>query len=167
MKRRSTRSKLEFNCRAQVKELLRNVQLPNPWSMNNFIDQLETYRQREIDLCAFLWTPGSATGAWHPYATHDVIAYAENTTPAHQDHTIFHEVGHMLAGHAPRCVLSTTEAEGAAPHLRPAALNHLLAAESHALDEYEAELIATILLAQVAKIRPHGPLQRRVEAVFQ
>ncbi len=167
MNRRLTRSRLSLNCHQRVDDLLCHVQLPNPWSMNVFIDQLETYRGREIDLCAFIWTPGSATGGWQPYATHDVVAYAENTTLPHQDHTIFHEIGHMLAGHIPRCVLSITEAEHDAPHLRPAALNHLLAAESHAIDEYEAELIATILLCRVAKSHPHGPLQQRVEAVFQ
>jgi Zn-dependent peptidase ImmA (M78 family) len=131
--------------------LLQQVALPNPWDANEFLNQLERHRGREIDLCAVPWSFGDGTGAWKRAADYDLIAYAANTTSIHQDHIILHEVGHMVFDHRGRCVLSQQQAHRLAPHLQPAAFAHLLNGTSHRSEEAEAETFATMILARVAR----------------
>lgn len=145
-------TELRARCAARVTDLLHHVPLPNPWDANEFLNQLERRRGREIDLCAVPWTSGDSTGAWKRNADHDLIAYAANTTSIHQDHIILHEVGHMVFDHRGQCVLSERQARRLAPHLRPAAFAHLLNTASHRIEEAEAETFATMILARVARL---------------
>lgn len=153
---------------ALVRTVLAEVGLPRPWSVNDFLDRLEPWWGREIDLCAVQWRLGQSTGAWQRGEDHDVIAYPLNTTSAHQDHIIGHELGHMLLAHQGQCVLSVAEAQQLAPNLSAAGLGHLLNQSSLAAEEGEAEQFATLLLTQVAapSRRPSSPLAARVEATF-
>ncbi len=152
-------------CTKRVNTLLLNVGLPHPWSMNGFIDQLEAYRGRQIDLYPFEWAPDlGSTGAWQSYDDHDVIAYATNTTASHQDGIILHEVGHMISNHARQCVITIDHAQTLAPTLDPAAFGHLLAPRSLTREEKEAEMIATMLLARIAR-GDGGGLDHRIEAL--
>lgn len=161
---------LRRQCQQRVRGLIRDVGLPDPWDIDQFLDRLEAHRGRAIDLCPVRWTPGESSGAWRAYPDHDVIAYSENTSGFHQDAIILHEVGHMVAGHQGRCVLSVDEAQRRAPDLSPAAFAHLLERVNLRSEEQEAELTARLLLARIARDRPGDrradPLARRVEAVF-
>jgi hypothetical protein len=152
-------------CMERVNTLLRNVELPQPWSMNSFIDRLEAYRGRQIDLYPFTWTPDlGSTGAWERYDDHDVIAYAANTTAAHQDYNILHEVGHMISSHGRQCVLASAEALTLAPTLGATAFGHLMTTVSFTRAEKEADMIATLLLARIAR-GDTGGLDYRMEAL--
>lgn len=141
---------LRSRCQQRVEELLQHVRLPNPWDINEFLDRLETYRRREIDLCAISWSVGDSCGAWRQHRDHDVIAYAENTSGFHQDHIILHEVSHMISEHRGRCVLSEEEAHRLAPDLAPAAFAHLLDRVAGQAEEHEAEMIASLILARIS-----------------
>jgi len=152
-------------CTERVNTLLRHVELPQPWSMNSFIDRLEVHRGRQIDLYPFTWTPDlGSTGAWDRYDDHDVIAYAANTTAAHQDYNILHEVGHMISNHARQCVLASAEARTLAPTLGATAFGHLLSTAGFTRAEKEADMIATLLLARIAR-GDGGGLDHRMEAL--
>lgn len=142
---------LRARCETYVAELLRHVHLPNPWDINQWLDHLERHRSRDIDLCPVPWTLGDSTGAWQRRPDHDVIAYAENTSSIHQDHIILHEVGHLIANHRGRCVLSVQKAQELAPSLAPPAFAHLLDRVTVQAEEAEAETIATIILARIAR----------------
>ncbi|GAA4864132.1 hypothetical protein [Saccharopolyspora rosea] len=146
-------ARVRADCRLRVAHLLRGVELPNPWDVNEFLDRLERHRGRDIDLCAVAWTAGESTGAWQRRADHDVIVYPVNTSPLHQDHIILHEVGHLVSDHSGRCVLSVREAQRRAPHLAPAAFAHLLDRAAVQAEEHEAETIATMLLARITRQR--------------
>jgi hypothetical protein len=144
--------RIHARCRRRVDALLRHTGVPHPWDINQFLDRLERHRGRDIDLCALAWGPGVGCGAWLPRPDHDVIAYAENTSPFHQDHIILHEVGHMISQHRGRCVLSEEQAQRIAPDLAPAALAHLLDRSGARAEEQEAEMIAA-LIHQRARVR--------------
>lgn len=164
---------LQKRCTRRVREIEHEVGIPDPWSVNEFLDGLERFQGHDIDLCAVVWLPGESTGAWQHYPDHDVIAYAANTSPLHQDLIILHEVGHLVSNHRGRCVLSEEEAQRRAPDLAPAAFAHLLDRVNGATEEHEAEMMATMILARTTKRnrrRPPGAradLAERVEATFE
>lgn len=163
-------AQLRARCKSRVTDLLRHVMLPNPWNINEFLDRLERHRGRDIDLCAVAWTFGDTTGAWLRKSDHDIIAYPENTSSLHQDHIILHEIGHMICDHRGRCVLSAQKAHQLAPHLAPAAFAHLLDRVSAHAEETEAETIATMILARIARQdrrhRRSGTLDEPTEATL-
>lgn len=156
-------SELRLRCEPRVRHLLDHVAMPNPWDIDVFLDRLEDYRCQPIDLCAVPWTAGESTGAWKRNGDHDIIAYAENTSPAHQDHIILHEVGHMISDHRGRCVLSLAEAQRLAPHLKSTALAHLLDRVSARSEEAEAETIASLILARAVRQRHRHPVPRHLD----
>ncbi len=75
-------------------------------------------------------------GIWLATEAADVIVYQSQTTPAHQEHIILHEVGHIIAGHDGE-ESGLPESGDAVSVLRRTAYD--------SRQEREAELIATIL----------------------
>lgn len=137
--------------------------------MDDWLDRLESYRCRPIDLCAITWTLGDAFGTWRAQRDHDVIAYPANTSGPHQDHIILHEVAHMVCGHQGRCILSNEDAQRLAPDLHPAAFAHLLDRAVGAEEEHEAELLASLLyqrLTRTPQVTTTESGIARVEYVF-
>ncbi|GGW60283.1 hypothetical protein GCM10010503_41960 [Streptomyces lucensis JCM 4490] len=60
---------------------------------------VEQVRGRPVRLHAVAFPPEIASGLWIDRASHDVIAYEENTDLDHQLVIIGHEVWHMFEGH--------------------------------------------------------------------
>ncbi len=158
---------VRVRARTRVRDLLRHVPAPRPWSMNAWIDRLEQHRGRDIDLVAVDYAPGQPSGAWQRHEDFDLIAYAAGTSPLHQDHIIAHEIAHLLCEHRGECVLTEAEAAAVAPDLSAHLLSHLLTRVTTHADEYEAELIAVFLMSAAtsedAQLRPgaSGPAADR------
>ncbi|GAB3145181.1 hypothetical protein [Amycolatopsis sp. NPDC004378] len=145
---------LRAGARARVRTVLAAVPVPRPWSMNAWVDGLEAWRGREIDLVPVEYRPGRPSGAWQARPDYDLIAYVEHTSALHQDHIIAHELAHMLCAHTGACQLSESEAAQLAPDLAPQALSHLLTRVTTGTDEYEAELIAVLLMSAATSEPP-------------
>ncbi|MEU9455685.1 hypothetical protein [Streptomyces sp. NPDC048277] len=78
--------------------------------------------------------------------TTDYIFYQQETSAAHQDHIILHEVGHILAGHRGGEMRGEL-LEGMMPHLSPEVVRRALQRTAYEEEqEREAELIATIIM---------------------
>lgn len=60
---------------------------------------LSEERGRPVRLRGVAFPPGIASGLWVDRASHDLIAYEENTGPEHQLVIIGHEAWHMFHGH--------------------------------------------------------------------
>lgn len=145
-------AQLRARCEDRVETLLASVGgLPTPWDIDEFCDRLEDHLGRAIELAPVTWMVGESTGAWQRREDYELIAYATNTSPVHQDQIILHELAHLLCAHRGRCVLSVQEAQEKAPDLRAAAFTHLLDRVSVTNEEHEAEMIATLILARVAR----------------
>lgn len=94
---RSWRNDLQL--RRGVKLLLRELDLDVPLDVHELCQRLAQRRGRAIKLCAYpLPTPG-AFGLWVGTADTDYILYHRDTTVAHQEHIILHEIGHIISGH--------------------------------------------------------------------
>jgi hypothetical protein len=145
---------LRARARARVASVLAAVPVPRPWSMNAWVDSLEAWRGREIDLLPVRYRPGQPSGAWQPRSNYDLIAYTEHTSALHQDHIIAHELGHMLCAHTGTCLMSESDAAELAPDLSPQMLSHLLTRVTTGSDEYEAELIAVLLMSAATTTAP-------------
>jgi hypothetical protein len=114
---------LRARARQRVRTVLAAVPVPRPWSMNAWVDGLEAWRGREIDLVPVEYRPGRPSGAWQARPDYDLIAYVEHTSALHQDHIIAHELAHMLCAHTGTCQMSESEAAQLAPDLAPQALS--------------------------------------------
>ena len=83
-------AELRERARERVRAVLAAVPLPRPWSMNAWVDRLEAWRGREIDLVPVAHRPGQPSGAWQARPGYDLIAYTEHTSALHHDHIIAH-----------------------------------------------------------------------------
>ncbi|GAB3239882.1 ImmA/IrrE family metallo-endopeptidase [Kineosporia babensis] len=114
----------ERQLRRRCRALLRELDVPAPFGPRELCRRLAQHRGRPIRLVPFAIEQPGPFGIWFATDAADVIVYQSQTTPAHQEHIILHEVGHIIAGH------------DGEPRLRTA---------YDSRPEWEAELIATIL----------------------
>lgn len=117
----------ERRLRRQCRALLRELDVPRPFGARELCRRLSEHRGRPIRLMAYPIERPGPFGLWLATDETDVIVYQSRTTPAHQEHIILHEVGHIIAGH-----------EGE---------SDLRRSSYDSRQEREAELIATILQA--------------------
>ena len=96
-------------------------------------------------------------GVWIATAKADYILYQRETSKAHQNHIILHELGHLLAGH------TSDEHDddlltGLYPDLEPDAVRRALRRTSYdSAHEREAETVATIILEWASVLDRVGP----------
>ncbi|MGW2050993.1 hypothetical protein ACWCPF_38400 [Streptomyces sp. NPDC001858] len=88
-------------------------------------------------------------GLWLMTDSADIVFYQQDTTRAHQDHIILHEVGHIIADHKDEQVWTPGDdpAAGLLPGGLPRGLPRTCYDSRH---EREAELIATIILERAS-----------------
>jgi hypothetical protein len=123
-----------------------NIGIPRPLDVDVLLDRLEQHRGRPIDLHPTTRVAGGTCGMWIRERDRDVIAYAEQTSPLHQDHIILHEIGHMISEHRGECLLTVGDAQLLAPHVRPELIEHLFARSAYSsAEEQEAEMIGSLI----------------------
>lgn len=145
---------LHRECDRQVRRVVREVGIPRPFVLDEFLDRFAEWRGRRIDLLPYDHVLGGACGIWLGFADFDVIAYTR-TTPLHEEHIILHEVGHMLCGHQGVGGVGDDLIQLLMPDLDPAMVRGVLGRASYSdAEEQEAELIATLILKRVADHRP-------------
>ncbi|MBT0772280.1 ImmA/IrrE family metallo-endopeptidase [Kineosporia sp. J2-2] len=123
----------ERQLRRRCRALLRELDVPQPFGSRELCRCLSAHRGRPIRLVPFPIESPGPFGIWFSTDAADVIIYQSQTTPAHQEHIILHEVGHIIAGHDGEQLAA---GEAVRVHRRSAYDNR---------QEREAELIATIL----------------------
>ncbi|SMF77012.1 hypothetical protein [Streptomyces sp. Amel2xC10] len=114
--------------------------------MPAFCEALGEHRRRPIRLIDYPLPVPGPYGVWIAGKAADYIFYQRETSRAHQDHIVLHEVGHILAGHQ-----SDEMGDGfwqsMAPELSVDVIKRALRRTSYDDDrEREAELVATIIL---------------------
>lgn len=150
---------------------LRALEITAPLDVSTLLARLGARRGRPIELVPFPLPVPGPYGLWMAGRETDYIAVQADTTRAHQDHIVLHEVGHMLAGH------DSDEGDDAMlrelfPSLGPEAIRRTLRRYSYdEQHEFEAELVATIILEWASVADEIVPLSsdsrlRRMEAAF-
>ncbi|MET7997948.1 hypothetical protein ABZU76_44400 [Amycolatopsis sp. NPDC005232] len=138
--------------------------LPEPFDAAEFVAGIAAGRGRPIELMPVNAPSGGPCGLLMSTARADYILYPTNTTALHRRHILLHEVGHLLCGH----VGSDAGAEGAAidiavsralmPNLSPELVRRVLGRTTYsAVEEQEAELVASLLAQRVAKVQAPRP----------
>ncbi|MCE3031988.1 hypothetical protein [Streptomyces sp. CMSTAAHL-2] len=146
--------RLRKDCRRELQAL--GVQ--PPLDVNELCTQLGHKRGRPLRLVPYPLPVPGPYGAWVATRSADYILYQQETSKAHQDHIILHEVGHILAGHrgesANECCENGAELDDpGAPG--PDTVQHVLRRTSYdEAREHEAELIATIILEWASVLDP-------------
>lgn len=171
---------LRHRCEAVVRTLDQRIGISVPWDLNTFLDRLEQDRGRPIELVPFSATvPGALCGMWVGTDSVDLIYHEEATSLLHQDHIILHEIGHMVCNHTGAAL---SNAEQVRDLLRTEAVRGqvetVLGRGAYtAVEEQEAELVATLILERAARpTRPARPVlppspevaatQQRIETIW-
>jgi hypothetical protein len=138
---------LRRRCAAQVRDL----DIPTPFEVTELCRRLAAKRGRPLSLLPMSLLPGGPCGIWVATATADYIFYEERTSALHQEHIVLHEVGHMLCAHEAAPVLGGAATELLLPNLDPGMVQRVLGRTHYsAVEEREAELIATIILGRAS-----------------
>ena len=142
----STMRQREKQLRRQCRALLRDLNIRPPLDVTELCHKIGEHRSRSIRLLAHPIPMPGPFGVWITTVEADYILYQQETSKAHQDHIIVHELGHMLAGHHGEGrddqMLSQVY-----PDLDPDAVRRALRRTAYDTDhEREAELVATIIL---------------------
>lgn len=142
-----------------ARRLARSLPLTEPFSLEALLRQVEAFVGVRVDVQPF---PARTVQAWKdaaeqlpaalciPGETRIYVFYREDTAPAHQRHSILHELGHVCARHLPAV-------EVAEPELDKATLT-LAKHRSHYADAMEraAEAFAYTMQSRIGLMRPQN-----------
>ena len=126
--------------------IVKELDIPAPFDLAEFITRLERKRRRPIRMCPFRSGPGVPCGMWIGTATEDFLYYEEGTTPYHQDHIALHEAAHMMLGHRGRTRVWERLASLLAPDVDPQFVQAIMGRSVYSSDEeQEAETLASLI----------------------
>lgn len=167
--------------RAHCANIVDNLPIPRPFTLDRFLRELGDRRGRLIQLVPARLGATAPCGLLVSTDDIDYVCYAENTSPLHRWHIIFHELGHLELDHeGPRVTLPPDDRLEAEPEhadpvaamrlllpdLSPALIRRLLTRTAyHAEEERTAELFATLTAARVNRLigAPHLATPRDME----
>ena len=141
--------------RRRCDDALRDVDIPAPWSLPRFLDDLAARRGRPIVLAEAPALNNSHTisAQWWKQPDADVILYAPTQSTFYLEVNVFHEVGHMLCGHDAYGASPFTDEDLRALTTAPGAAALMFSRNSRfdSLEEQEAEVTAYRLKLMVER----------------
>ena len=129
--------------------------LPDSPDTDDLIAAVQQHRGRKMQiLTAPPELSASVCGMWVETPSVDLVFIAESAAPFAREHVLLHEIAHMLLGHGeargPQSGLAQLM-----PDLDPSLLQKVLGRSSYEdPQEYEAELLATLLQSRTRSSRP-------------
>lgn len=146
--------------RRECGALVAALDVPDPFDLVEFCARLGRQIDRDIVLMSHSMVIGGLCGTWMRTAKADYVFYEEDTSQLHQQHIVFHELGHILRRHVPGKELSKDLVRTIAAGIRVSDVFRVLGRDSYTDDdEFEAELVATLILRRIG--RQAGPAQPR------
>ncbi|MEU3373732.1 MULTISPECIES: toxin [unclassified Streptomyces] len=151
--------------RSQLKRLRKDgvrriaaLDLPDVADVAELCCHLGEVRGRPITLVPMQMPASHPCGMWVAARDEDLIFYDANTTSAHQEHIILHELGHIICCHRGAGWLDEASARLLFPNLDPDIVRDmLLRATYDDVQEQEAEVIAYLLAQRVGTAKErHG-----------
>ena len=138
--------------RRECEVLVADLDLPWPFELAELCARVGEQRGKPVVLMATAMSLGNLCGMWMGTAKADYVFYEQATTLLHQHHIVFHELGHILRRHPPKQILGADIARTLAPSLKAGDVGRVLGRDVYNDDdEYEAELIATLLLQRIGE----------------
>ena len=138
---------------------MRQLDIPDPFDLAEFIDRLERQRSRKIQLVAIPAMPDGLCGMCVPTGGSDYIFHEEGSSPLHREHIIMHELGHAIMAHEGDGLSVKDLAPLLFPTLNPELVHRVLGRTAYSTrEEKEAETLATLILR-----RAHPPLHQDLQ----
>lgn len=138
--------------RKRCEARLQDFPIPTPFDIRMLTEMIAARRGRPIELCVERIPIPTLSGLCVALETLDVIFYAAQDAPLHQEHIILHELCHLFCGHEG---VAGEELLGLLfPDLRlplPSLRREKYASE----DEREAEMLASLILERVHRTQAH------------
>jgi len=159
--------------RRPCEALVDSLAITAPFDAVAFCEKLGAARGRPIRRLPRALTADGVYGMWVATRHEDLIVYESRTSPPHQDHIMFHELGHLLCGHEAAPITGHDAALMLLPDLDPAVVERVLRRTQYsAVEEREAELVASLILqrvalSMVARLRAYRELEPLWWAVYQ
>jgi hypothetical protein len=141
---------LRVGARGRHAAIVRELDLPVPFDLGEFVVGLERKRERPIRLRPFNSGPWCPCGLWIGTADADYVYHDAGTTPFHATHIVVHELSHMLLGHehgdAWEWLIGVL-----APDVDQALIQLILGRGAYSTaEELEAETLASLILSNTA-----------------
>ncbi|ORT57417.1 hypothetical protein BKD26_24460 [Streptomyces sp. CB03238] len=162
--------------RAKFRRLRRHCQkvidglgIPYNSGIEELCDEVSRRTGRPIRLAPVDLESSSLHGLWIATSESDLIVYQANTSRAHQEHIVAHELSHILCEHALDGGQKHGVPLGLFPDLSPDLVQGVLQRSTYCeRDEQEAELMASLMLARSRKRAPGNrpPLPPEAAAVL-
>ena len=147
-------------CRARLAAL----DLPDRISIVGLCQLVEHQRGRPLTLLPL----ASSTGPFGVLVSStraDYVFFAQNTTPVHQRHIAVHELCHLLCGHQSPVLADSDLLKLLVPDVDPKLIETLLGRSAYTVEEeWEAEVLASLLLEGVSSWTPAGELPSDADA---
>lgn len=139
--------------RRRCEDRLAALDVPEPFDLDLFVDQLAQTRGRLLTLVPYpMGGHGSPCGMWVALADTDVIFVDAATSGTQRANIVAHELGHLVADHASDPTLAHGLADVTLPGLSlldPAMVQRVLGRTSYSSrEEQEAEMFAWLLLGE-------------------
>ena len=136
---------------------------PAPWDIGELCRLLARRRGKPLEIHS-LNLPALPFGLWHSNGRADYIVYRGGITGYHRDHTILHEICHMLAGHNLRAAPGEQADDVDVSELLQQAMRNRRS-------NYEEELAETfastaLRLASRSPVAPSSAFEQRAAAMF-
>lgn len=163
----------DLQLRRGVRRLLRELRIDTPLDVRVLCDRLAEHRRRPIKLIPYPLPAPGVFGLWIATVDADYILYQKDTTTAHQEHIILHEIGHIISGH--RSDENDNDVWSAIfPDIPPETVRRALRRDSYGpVHEREAEMVATVIkewatLLEALRISPDRKTAtaRRLQGAF-
>lgn len=141
---------LRVGAKGRHAAIVRELELPVPFDLGQFVARLELQRDRPIRLRLFNFGPGCPCGLWIGTADADYIYHEAGTTPLHSTHIALHEIAHMMLGHRHTAAWDQLISL-LAPDVDQALIQRILGRSAYGTaEEREAETLASLILSSTA-----------------
>ncbi|GAA3586452.1 hypothetical protein GCM10022222_83940 [Amycolatopsis ultiminotia] len=128
------------------------LDLPANYDLATLCARLGEIRERPITLVPLPMPASHPCGMWVAARGEDLIFFDANTTGAHQEHIILHELGHIICCHRGSGLLDDESARSLFPNLDPDIVRDMLMRATYDDEqEQEAEIIAYLLSEQMGR----------------
>lgn len=130
--------------------MVRDLDMPVPFDLSQFVVALERERHRPIRLRPFSSGAGVPCGLWIGTVDADYVYHESGTTPFHATHIVVHELAHMLLGHRHTAAWDRL-VSFLAPDVDQALIQLILGRSAYGTaEEREAETLASHILSSTA-----------------
>jgi hypothetical protein len=135
------RRSVQRRCEAR----LRTVEIPNPFDLDRFADEVSRRRGRRLTLLPKQTSLGPC-GVWLALPDADYVFYEPHTSALHRQHIVLHELGHLLHEHEPTEGIDAEVLAKLFPTLDASVVRRVLARTSYTtVEEQEAEMFASLV----------------------